>query len=472
MLKRAENWWSRPAGLRETLALALPLIVSTLSWTIMYFTDRVFLYWDSSDSVGAALPAGNLSFAVICLPLGIASYVNTFVAQYHGAGRAERIGPVVWQGAFVGLASAPLVMATIPLAPWVFNGVGHDPRIASLEIVFYQTLSWGTVAIVISAAFSSFFTGRGKMRTVMIVDSSCAALNAILDYAWIFGKWGFPEGGIEGAAWATVVATWARAAIYLVLWLRPRYCQTYQTWAGCRPDWPLLGRLLKFGSPNGLQLLLEVGAFGAFLLLVGKLGSDAMSATSIAFSVNSLAFMPVYGIGLATSTLVGQRLGENRPDLAWRGTWSAFSLAGVLTAVVAATYLFAPGWLLWAHGLHVSPQEFSQTKQVTAVLLRFVAIYCFFDAMNIVFSSAIKGAGDTRFVLLATLALSGVPVALTWLGLNWFGGGLYWCWVAVSIWVCSLGIVFWLRFLHGPWRRMRVIEPSALDPLLVAAANE
>ncbi|OYV81522.1 MAG: hypothetical protein B7Z73_17990, partial [Planctomycetia bacterium 21-64-5] len=355
-----DNWWRRPGGFRETLAIALPLIASTVSWTIMIFTDRVFLAWHSHDAVAAALPAGMIAFTLICFPLGIASYVNTFVAQYHGAGRPRRIGPAVWQALFIGLITAPLAMATIPLAPKIFAAMGHDPHVARYEVEYYQALCWGESTLVLVAALSAFFTGRGRTRTVMVVDSSAAALNILLDYLWIFGHAGFPALGPAGAAWATTVATWLRLATYLVLWWRPPLRRAFHTLSGWRFDRELFGRLIWFGFPNGLQYLFEMGAFSVFLVLVGQLGKRELAASNLSFNLNSFAFMPILGIGLAASTLVGQHLGEDRPKLAERSTWSAFTLGGGLMAVVASFYLFAPDWLLYAYSINSDPAEFAE----------------------------------------------------------------------------------------------------------------
>lgn len=459
MPSSSNDWWRRPGGLREVLLLALPLVVSMASWTLMQFTDRVFLLWYSSDAVAAALPAGMLSLTVICLPLGIATYASTFVAQYHGAGRHQRIALVVWQGVWIGIATVPLVLATNPLAPFLFAAVGHEPQIASLEAIGYQTLNWGAGATVISAALCAFHTGRGKVRTVMVVDSLAAGLNIVLDYAWIFGRFGFPEMGLEGACWATVVASWCRVGFYLVLWLRREIREAFQVIASCRFDKVLTRRLLLYGGPNGLQFLIDVAGFTVYLLLIGQIGPLELAASNLAFNVNGLAFMPVYGIGMATATLVGQRLGENRPDLAARSTWSAFILAAGLMLLVGSLYVLAPDFLLLAHGSNGDPAEFARLRGVTVTLLRFVAFYCLFDAMAIIFGSAIKGAGDTRFVLYTALVLSVVPVVLTWAGIHLWGLGLYWAWVAVTLWVCLLGVVFLLRFMQGKWQTMRVIEP-------------
>src|SRR5487761_1228857 len=223
--------------------------------------------------------------------------------------------------------------------------------------------------------------------------------------------------------------------------------------------------------PNGLQYLFEMGAFSVFLVLVGQMGKRELAASNLSFNLNSFAFMPILGIGLAASTLVGQHLGEDRPKLAERSTWSAFTLGGGLMAVVASFYLFAPDWLLYAYSINSKSARFAELRDLAVVLLRFVAFYCLFDAMNIIFSGALKGAGDTGFVLLATLSMSLAVAAAAWTGVKYFDLGLYFCWTVVTAWVCLLGVTFLVRFIYGPWRTMRVIEKAETDSHLVAAAD-
>jgi len=454
------TWWTRRAGGRELLALALPLIISTASWTVMNFIDRMFLLWHSTDAMAAAMPAGMLYYTVICFPLGVAAYVNTFVAQYHGAGRPERIGLAVWQGVWLGLLTAPLVLLTIPVIPLVFQLSGHDPQVAALETTYYQIGTVAGGASVIAAAMSSFFSGRGQTRVVMIVDILAAGLNIVLDYAWIFGHWGFPAAGMAGAAWATVVALWVRVGLYGWIMLRPVYRQKYQMWAGCRFDRALWRRLLRFGGPNGLQFLVEVAAFTFFLLLVGRLGRDAAAATSLAFNVNGIAFVPMIGLGLAVSTMVGQYLGRNRPKLASRATWTSFWMAACYMGLLSLLYVLVPDGFLAGHASGADPQAFALLRDATVVLLRFVAAYSLFDAMNLVFVGALKGAGDTRFVLWTHTLIAPFPLLAGWLGMTRFDYGLNWCWLMLTLWACLLGLVFLARFLHGRWRSMRVIEPE------------
>ena len=458
IVRRTKNWWTRTCGGRDVLALALPLIISTASWSLMNFCDRMFLLWHSTREMAAAMPAGMLYFTIICFPLGVVLYVNTFVAQYQGAGQPERIGVSVWHGVRIGVFVCPLFLATIPLAPIFFKLVGHEPDVAALEVIYYQVLAFGAGGHLISAALSTFFTGRGETRVVMVVSVSSSLLNILLDYAWIFGRWGFPAWGIEGAAWATVISLWYRVAAYGWLMMRPIYRSQYGLVSGLRFDAALFKRLLRYGGPNGLQLTVEVTAFAVFILLVGRLGEKAMAATTLAFNVNALAFVPMLGLGVALSTMVGQQLGRDRPDMAARATWTSLAMALAYMGVMATLYLAVPNWFLVGHAAGTTPEEFDDLRNVAVVLLRFVAAYCLFDALNVIFASAIRGAGDTRFILIVNLLFSPLPVLGAWLGIARFGYGLLWCWLMVTAWVCALGLIYMARFLQGRWRTMRVIE--------------
>ena len=274
----------------------------------------MFLCWYSTEAMAATLPAGMLHFTILCFPLGVASYVNTFVAQYEGAGpaRADRRGRLAGR---LGRRHRDSRLAghdplrTGDLSPCrPFAGRGGAWRPPTIRL-----LAFGAGGAVIAGAQSSFFTGRGETRVVMLVSCTTALVNVVLDYAWIFGRCGFPAMGIAGAGLATVVAQWCGARSTGGSWSGPRIARS-TSWRRTPFRRALFARLLRYGGPNGLQMLVEVSGFTLFLLLVGRLGSGAMAATTLAFNVNSVAFVPMLGMGVAVATIVGQQLGRNRPN--------------------------------------------------------------------------------------------------------------------------------------------------------------
>jgi MATE family multidrug resistance protein len=440
---RRENWWNRPCGPAEVLQIALPMMISTGFWSLQWFVDRMFLLWYSGDAMSAAFPAGMLHWTMICLLVGIASYVNTFVAQYYGARHRERIGLAVALGVRLSLLLTPLFLLSIPLAPLLLAQSGATAEIGELSVQYFQILAFGAGGTVLSNALSSFYTGRGLTRVVMIVQGFATALNLVLDYLLIFGKLGFLEMGIAGAAWATVAAQWFSAAVFWLLMQRPAEREEFGLDDGNRFDGGLFWRLLWFGAPGALPLLIEAAAFSLLTVFVSRLGKVEAASTSLAFNVNAIAFIPVYGVSIAVGTLVGQKLGENRDDLAAKATWTSLALALVYTGFFAVLYVAVPEMFLAAHAAFSDPQEFAAVRATTVVLLRFVAAYCLFDAVQTVFVGALKGAGDTRFVLLATavISITGVTAGrLVELGLD---GGLYGWWWVLSGWLLPSASSIW-----------------------------
>jgi MATE family, multidrug efflux pump len=451
--------WNREGGYREVLAIAIPLILSTATWSVQHFVDRMFLTWYSAEAIAASLPAGLLNFSLISIFMGTAGYASTFVAQYYGAGRYHRIGPALWQGVYVSLIGGIFLLAAIPFAGPIFSLVGHSPLVQQNEVIYFQILCLGGGPYIAAYALSGFFSGRGKTWPVMWVNVLATTVNLVLDYCMIFGHWGFPELGIKGAGIATVLAGLFSFLLYLALMSGGTIDRRYYTLRGWRPAGDLFVRLLRFGFPSGVQFFLEMAGFTGFVLVVGRLGTVSLAATNIAFNINTLAFMPMIGCGIAISVLVGQYLGAEKPELAQTAAYSGFHLTMIYMSSIAAAYVLLPDLFVAPFAHRADPAGFQQIYRYSVVLLRFVAVYSIFDTMNIIFCSALKGAGDTPYVMIVTVILSLfvliLPTYLVVVRLDW---GLMAAWVLASAYIILIGIIFYLRFLGGKWKSMRVIE--------------
>jgi MATE family multidrug resistance protein len=450
--------WRQEGGGRELLQLALPLILSNSFLTIQITIDRALLSQLSSDAVAAAMPAALLYWTPLTLLQNVANYATTFVAQYTGAGRPRRVGPAVWQALYFSVAAGLAFLILLPLAgPLVALG-GHSPVIQELEVTYFRCLCFAALPTLVVAAANSFFAGRGDTWTVMLNDAAGMAVNGVLAFALIFGRWGFPAWGIAGAGWATVAGSSTSAVLALVQLFRPRFRDAYHTLAGWRLERDLFVRLLRFGLPNGLQWMLDALAFTVFLFLIGWQGDVELAATNIAFSINMVAIIPMLGVGQAVAVLVGQRLGQDRPALAERSTWTGFRLAWLYIASVALLYVAVPEAFLYLFRGEGGKE--ARVALLVPVLLRFVAVYSLCDSMNIVFAFALRGAGDTRFVTAMMLALAWPIMVLPTWGAWYYGWGLYWAWGFASAYVIALGFTFLLRFRAGRWKAMRVIESA------------
>lgn len=461
-LKNIEHRYHAESGYREVLKLAFPLILSTGSSTIQMFIDRMFLTWYSPEAIAAAAPGGIVSFTSICLFIGTAAYVNTFVAQYYGAKQYDRIAQAVWQGIYFAIAAGIFCLIYIPLAKPIFNFAGHEPTVRAMEIEYFKILCFGALPALMIAAVSGFFGGRGETKIIMWANILATAVNIILDYLLIFGHYGLPRMGIKGAAIATVIAGYAAAITMFLYMMKPRYRHEYATLKNHQLDWSLFKRLMRFGLPNGFHFMLDLFGFSLFVLLVGRFGTLELAATNITFNINHIAFMPMVGIGMAVEIIVGQRLGENNPKLARFGTYSALHLTYLYMGTIALSYVLIPKLYLLPFAAQADPIQFLPVQKMTIVLLYFVAFYCIFDTMNIIFASALKGAGDTRWVMMTSVIFSWttliIPTYLASVVYNW---GLYIAWGFVTLYIMLLGIAFLIRFLGGKWESMRVIEDAA-----------
>lgn len=455
--------WHGEGGGRELLRLAVPFILSNSFIMLQITLDRMMLSWSDSEAVGASMIGAVLFWTPISLLQYTANYATTFVAQYLGAGQTRRVGPSVWQALYFSLVAGLAFLALIPLVGPLIALAGHSARLQELEAVYLRCLCFSALPTLVTAAAGSFFAGRGDSRTVMLLDAVGMMVNGVLAYAWIFGNWGFPRLGIAGAGWATVAGTSVSAVLAVTLMMRSRYEEEFATRSGWKFDPELFLRLMRFGGPNGFYAAMDALVFTVFMVLVGWWGSSELTATSITFTLNLIAYLPIMGIGQAVAVLVGQRLGEDRPEVAARTTWAGFWIALSGMGLVALAYVLGPELLLRAFRDEADPAKWDQVRSLAVVLLRFVAVYTLFDSMNLVFSFALRGAGDTRFVSGAVLALAWPLMVLpTWSAYH-FGWGLFWAWSFAALYIIVLALTYFLRFLHGKWRSMRVIEMVAIQ---------
>jgi len=458
--------WREPGGGREVLLMAYPLVLGHMSFTIQTFVNRLFLTWYSTEAVAGAVTGLFTIWSLIALFIGTGEYLTTFIAQYLGAGRRERIGPALWQGIYFSLGAGALIAALSPLAGPVFALAGHGPVVRAYETTYARILMWGSFPVILMATLSTFFAGRGHTSAVLRVNVLATAFNVVLDWLWIFGNYGFPRAGVAGAAWATVVSQSLGALVFLALVLRSEYRRAYGTLAGWRLEPALLLRLLRFGVPSGLQYSLEVLAFSLFLMLVGRIGTDELAASGIAFNLNMIVFMPMVGLGVAVSSLVGRYLGADRPEVAERVVHSAFVMSLVYMTACGLVYVFGAGPLLAPYAARADPATFPHVAAIATVLLRFVALYSIFDMMNLVFAAGLKGAGDTVYPLVLTVVLSWSAMLVpAYVACIVRGGGVYVAWSAATLYVLLLGLLMWRRFRGGRWKDLRVIEtPPDLEP--------
>ncbi|MBN2280562.1 MAG: MATE family efflux transporter [Candidatus Marinimicrobia bacterium] len=458
MKKKLQILWQEAGGLKDLLTVAVPMVISTIAWTIQHFVDRMFLTWYSAESIAAAMPAGILHFNLVCIFLGIAGYVNVFIAQYHGAGEYGKFGAIIWQGIYISAMSAVFMFLVYPFSEDIFRTIGHAQEIIPHEVIYFKILSLATFPMAFSSAASGFFSGQGKTIIIMVINLAATGVNVVLDYLMIFGKFGFPEMGIKGAAIATSAAFLFSALVYAYCLFKKENNRQFNTVSDFKFNASLFRQLLKFGLPNGLQMFIEVAGFSFFVMVVGRLGKIELVASNIALNINNLIFMPLLGISMSVSILTGQFLGENNPHLAEKVTRRGYQLAYVYIFPYLVVFLFFPDLIIRFFNIDTTAGDFAQVYRFLIVIMRFTAIYSWFDVLNLVLAGCLKGAGDTNYVMkIISVASVFVMIIPNWIFIAILRLHLFWGWSFISAYVAILGISFYLRFRSGKWKEKRVI---------------
>ena len=214
---------------REILVIAWPLILTWVSYTFMVTVSRIFLAHYDLDALSASVPASTLSFTFICLFMGAGNYVGTLVSQYFGANQLDKSAASTWQGIYFSLGSSVAIWLLTPLGVIFLKSSNHGANVIQYEIEYFKILMLGGGLLVLNAAFSSFFSGIGRTTVVMAQSVLLAIVNVGANYAFIFGKAGFPELGIYGAGLATVVANSIEAGVYFIIFLSQPFSNRFDT---------------------------------------------------------------------------------------------------------------------------------------------------------------------------------------------------------------------------------------------------
>jgi MATE family multidrug resistance protein len=452
-----------PGGFKEFLVLAYPLILSNASMTIMHFMDRLFLSWYGPEEIAASLPAGILAFTFLYFFIGVSQYTNTFVAQYYGANRYSLIGMIVWQGVFFSLIGGLFSLLLLPVGIRFFDWAGLSPDIVHLQKIYFTTIYTGGVFFILNGALSSFFSGRGKTFSIMVITITANVINAILDYGLIFGVWGFPRWGIRGAAVATVVSTAFMSFIYLILILHSSNDRIFYTRKTFRFDGDMMLRLLRYGTPTGIQFVLDIGAFTAFVFLIGRLGNVELAASNIVLSINSLAFWPMEGASIATATLIGQYIGRNNYRIAEKSAYTALIAVETYMLFFALIYFLFPQALmeLFRGDNPNTTVSFTEVVHYGSQILILVALYQISDAVILTFSGVLRGAGDTTFAMWTSVCCSWLFfVPGIYLVLSVFKLGVIAAWIWATIYLTLLGFIYIKRFRSGYWKTINLMSKT------------
>ncbi len=436
-------------GMREVVILAYPVILNQISITALGVVDTAMVGRLGATEL-AAVGLGSLwTWTVVNLFMGMASAVQTFVSQADGAGDTTAPGRWTWQAMYALFPLACLVAAIVHMgAPSLLAALGPSAAMQTIAVDYMQPRLWGAGAVTGTMVLASFFRGLGDTRTPLYATLVANVINAVLDYGLIFGRLGLPEWGAAGAGAATAIAEWIGFVYLMLAFGVGRTRLTYPT-RPVRLATDLVRRLIRMGLPIGGQWVMGMIGFSLFSTLIARMGDEQMAASQAFIVLLSLSFMQAIGISAAASTLVGRYIGAGDLEASRRSFRSAEKLAVGLGAGIALIFIAAPEALL---------SVFSSNERVLSMgvpLVLLGASFQFIDALGIVASGALRGAGDTRWPFMVQAVLEWgfyLPLAY-FLGIT-LEGGLFGAWLGCTIYVALLsGLLIW-RFRTGAWEKI------------------
>ena len=440
-----------PGGYRQVWILSYPIVITMISQTIMGLASTIMLGRLSTAQLGAAGLGGIIMWTFFSFFNGLLSSANTFIAQDYGAKEYKNIGKMMWYYIYISIASYLLLFSLIFTINPILNLINSSAEVTSYSNTYIRIRFYSGIGVFVSFALSGFFRGIGDTKTPMYVAIISNVVNLILSYILIFGKYGFPRLEIAGASISNGIASILSGLMLFVVCLSKNNNRDYATRSFYRIELSLVRRIVWVGAPMGVQFLLDNGSFSLFSAFIARMGDAPLAANNAAISIMSTSFMPLVGISIGASILVGQYIGSKEINYAKKSGYTAIKFGFIYAGSIAACFFIFPKQLL---GL-VSKD--ADVINLGAKVLMLAGIFQISDAFGICSNGALRGAGDTRFTMLIGLSYAWflfIPLAY------FFGftlhGGIAGAWLGATIYIILYGVTVFIRFRRGKWESIKI----------------
>ena len=414
LIARGELEYSRALSklrfeIRQTLLLGIPMAGAQLSQLAMTTTDVAFVGRLQGEAL-AAMAVGQASYAFfLSAGIGLMAAVNPLVSQAYGARQGKEVlGRPVAVGCWCALLYTLVCWFCLWNIDLLFQKMAYEPAVCLSATAYTRAVMLGLPACFVFLCLKNYLDAVSRPRLPFLVSFLGVGVNAVADYALIFGKWGFPQLGVMGTGLATSLVN-----LFMVLCLLALAWEGDFTRALWRPLRSDIREFLGVGLPIAGSILLEVGFFVAASLLMGKLGSDETAAHQIVMTCASLTFMVPLGLSFAGSTRVGQAVGAGQEARVQVAGLVAIALGVGFMFLSGSVFLAAPGSIV---DLFWNPLQTDDRVRGLAIdLLRIAGIFQVFDGLQVTTGGALRGMKDVRIPMLIALAsywLVGLPTSI------------------------------------------------------------
>ncbi len=457
LLQKYFSGYRSPGGIRELLIIALPMIISTACDGVMTFTDRLFLARVAPEQMNAAMGGGVALQMLMFFFVGLTGYSTALVAQYFGAGDRRNSTKAAFQAILVTLFAWPVVLLAKPLLIDFFYLMKLPESQIPFQIRYLDLLVWGGLFSMMRYTLGCYFTGIGKTKIVMTATLVAMVVNIVLDYVLIFGKFGFPAMEIEGAAIATISGWFCAVIVLASAYLGPVNRKVFAVMKSFRFSFPIMKKLIYYGSPAGFEMFLNFLAFSFMISLFHSEGDVVATATTIMFNWDLVSFIPLLGIEIAVTSLVGRYMGARRPDIAQKSALSAIKTGMFYSVIILALFVLIPEWLVHVFRPEIPDSVFTEAVPIAVSMIKIAALYVLAEAVMVAVVGALRGAGDTYFTMIASVSAHWSFVPLLYLVLKVFHLSVALSWFLLVVFFLLFCVALVVRFKQGKWKTISVI---------------
>jgi len=457
LVKKYFSGYHEPGGIKELLILAFPMVISTACDGIMTFTDRLFLSRVGPEQMNAALGGGVTMQMLTFFFVGLTGYSTALVAQYLGAGEKQNTTKAAFQAILVTIVAWPVILLLKPLTIAYFHFMEISENQIDYQVQYLNILAWGSIFGMMRYTLGCYFTGIGKTRIVMNATIVAMLVNVLLDFILIPGWKGIPAMGVKGAAIATVSGGFVAMAILSVAYLGHTNRTVFSVLESFRFNRSIMKKLIYYGSPAGAEMFLNFLAFSAMVSLFHAQGDVAATASTIMFNWDMVSFIPLLGIEIAVTSLVGRYMGARNPESAHHAAISGIKTGIFYSVVILILFIAIPGWLVRVFHPASPSIIFENAVPVAVTMVKMASLYVLAEAVMVALIGALRGAGDTHFTMIASVVAHWSFLPVLYLSLSVLKFSVSVSWLILIIFYLLFCTVFIFRFCSGKWKSIKVI---------------
>ncbi|AEW77318.1 MATE family efflux transporter [Aggregatibacter actinomycetemcomitans] len=438
---------------KKLIAIALPILLAQIAQNSMGLVDTIMAGRVSAVDMAAISVGASIWLPLVLFGYGLLLALPPTISYLNGSGQRRRIAHQVRQGIWIVLFSCIPLVWLIYSSDFVLQKMDMEQRLADITIGYLHAMVWGLPGYLLMVNFRCLNDGIAKTKPAMVITFLGLLINIPLNYIFIYGKLGVSAFGAVGCGIATAIVNWVMCLLMLAYCMRAKNQRDLKVFANIieRPNRRTLGKLLKLGFPIAMALCCEVALFALTSLFLSPLGADVVASHQIALNTGSFVFMLPMSLGMATTILVGQRLGEKSPEGAKQVTYSALVM-GLFIAVITAFLIV----ILKEQIANIFVKD-AEVIAMAGTLLLLAALYQFSDTIQVIIGSVLRGYKDTQAILYITLFcywVVGMPLGYVLARTDLIvPGGIaakgFWIAFVVSLTIAAVLLFFRLRKTQG-----------------------